>query len=94
MLVFYYIILITARPEQYKDETLTHIKKLTGFTPNESYWNHNMTPPEIKEYWLKKAIFPKHGEDPTQYLAIESNSLTRAMYQKYGIKAHPKKHYI
>lgn len=85
-----YVILITARPEKFKEETLAHIKKLTGFEPDESYWNWDMTPPEIKEYWLKNAIFPKHGNDPKLYYAIESNANTRRMYAKNGIKSNRK----
>ena len=89
-----YVILITARPEKYKDQTLNHIKDLTGFTPDESFWNIGMTPPKLKEYWLKKSIFPSHGEETNQYLAIESNPKTRAMYKEYAIEAYPKSKFI
>ena len=85
-----YVILITARPERYKDETLKHIKQKTGFEPDESYWNRGMTPPEIKQYWLTNEIFPKHGDDPRSYYAIESNSNTRRMYSQNGIKSNRK----
>lgn len=90
-----YVILITARPEIFKEETLKHIKKLTGFVPNDSYWNtgygkQGMQPHILKEYWLNNAIFDKYGEDPSQYYAIESNHLTRKMYKKYRIKANKK----
>ena len=43
---------------------------------------------------MKKAVFPSHGEDPSKYLAIESNKDTRAMYAKYGIEARPKWDFI
>lgn len=89
-----YTILITARPEKYKKLTLKHIKQETGFTPDESYWNKQMTPPKIKEHWLNKKIFPTHGNNPKKYLAIESNPKTRIMYQKYQIEAYPKNRYL
>ena len=85
-----YVILITARPEKYKEETLAHIKKLTGWGPDESYWNRNMTPPEIKQYWLTNKIFPEHGTDTSKYYAIESNANTRRMYTRNGIKSNRK----
>lgn len=46
--------------------------------------------PHIKKEWiLKWRIFPKHGNNPEQFFAIESNPQTRAMYAKYGIKSAP-----
>lgn len=89
-----YVILITARTEDYKEETLEHIKELTGFEVNESYWNFGLQPPELKKYWMEEEIFKKHGDDPKQYLAIESNPKTRAMYKKLGIEARPKQDFI
>ena len=85
-----FVILITARPVKYKEETLKNIKRKTGFTPNDSYWNIGMEPPKIKEYWLNEAIFPKYGDDPSQYYGIESNPRTRSMYKKYKIKSDRK----
>ena len=84
------VILITARPEKYKEDSLKNIQKKTGFIPDDSYWNTGMSPPQIKEYWLKNAIFPEYGEDPKQYYAIESNPATRRMYAKYRIKSDRK----
>lgn len=85
-----YVILITARPEKYKEATLKHIEKTTGFVPDDSYWNRGMTPPKIKEYWLDNSIFPEYGDDPSLYYGIESNPLTRAMYKRKGIKSNRK----
>lgn len=90
-----YVILITARPGVYKDATLEHIEERTGFVPDESYWNtgvgnKGMSPPNLKEYWLNNEIFPKHGDDPQKYYAIESNSQTRAMYKRLGIHSNRK----
>ena len=95
-----YVILITARRERFKDETLAHIKELTGFIPDETYWNWDdhipskLKPPEIKEHWMKTEVLPKHGNDMGKYLAIESNKDTRKMYNELGIEARPKQHFI
>ena len=95
-----HVILITARREKFKDETLAHIKEQTGFVPNESYWNLDdhvrlkLKPPEIKEYWMEKEVIPNHGDDMDKYLAIESNRDTRRMYHGLGIEARPKQHFI
>lgn len=90
-----YVILITARPEEFKDETLAHIKEQTGFIPDESYWNfENHKPHELKKHWMEKEIIPKHGDDMTKYLAIESNENTRRMYRKLGVKARRKQCFI
>ena len=95
-----HVILITARREKFKDETLAHIKKLTGFIPDETYWNWDdsippkLKPPEIKKHWMKTEVIPKHGDDMDKYLAIESNKDTRKMYNELGIEARPKQHFI
>jgi len=89
-----YVILITARPYKYSYFTLRHIKELTDFVPNEDYWNFGLQPPQLKEYWMLNEIFNKHGDNPSKYLAIESNPKTRAMYKKLGIEAYPKQKFI
>ena len=89
-----YVILITATPYEKSFDSIKHIEENTDLKIEESYWNFNKSPPELKEYWLKKAVFPSHGEDPSKYLAIESNKDTRAMYAKYGIEARPKWDFI
>lgn len=90
-----YVILITARPYEYSYKTLDHIKEVTGFEPDETYWNFdNHYPHKLKEYWMKEEIFKKHGDNPDQYLAIESNEKTRKMYNKLGIEAHRKQKFI
>ena len=35
-----------------------------------------------------------HGDNPDQYLAIESNPKTRDMYDELGIEAKPKQYFI
>lgn len=89
-----YIILITASPYYTSFDSLKHIEENTDLKVNESYWNFGKRPPELKKYWLEKAVLPKHGSDPNRYLAIESNENTRAMYAEFGIEARPKSDFI
>ena len=39
-------------------------------------------------------MLPTHGEDPNNYLAIESNPKTRDMYAKFSIEVRPKTDFI
>ena len=90
-----YVILITASPDYISEDSLKHIEENTDLKIVESYWNFgNQSPPELKEHWLKKAVLPKHGNEPSKYLAIESNEDTRDMYARYGIEARPKWDFI
>lgn len=89
-----YVILITASPYETSFDSLKHIQENTELQINESYWNFRKRPPELKRYWMKKAVIPTHGDDPNKYLAIESNKNTRAMYKKLGIEARPKSDFI
>lgn len=82
------VILITARPESQKAQTLSRIMSTTGWQPDESYFNEkNLPPPECKKDILERYVFPKHGapEKGAQYAAIESNPRTAAMYASLGI---------
>lgn len=88
-----YVILITARTEEYREETMRSIAaKLDGWQPQEAYFK-----PERHRYqraaWHKRRIMqeyvlPKRGRDSGLYLALESNSETRAMYSELGIAAY------
>lgn len=83
-----YAILITARPQKYREATLERIKLLTGWQPQEVYFAEiSATPPEIKEDLLLRYIFPKHGRNGEDYFGIESNPKTRAMYLCYNIES-------
>ena len=85
-----YVIIITARPNYQQKETMENVFKKTGWKPDEMYFNDiDGQPPVFKESALHRFIFPKHGTEPTQYYAVESNPRTRSMYAKYGIKAEP-----
>lgn len=81
-------ILITARPQKYREATLERIKLLTDWQPQEAYFAEiSATPPEIKEDLLLRYIFPKHGRNGEDYFGIESNPNTRAMYLRYSIES-------
>lgn len=89
-----YIILITASPYYTSFDSLKHIEENTDLKIDESYWNFRKRPPELKRYWLEKAVIPTHGDDAEKYLAIESNPETREMYAEFGIEARPKTDFI
>lgn len=89
-----YVILITASPYKRSHKILRDIKEKTGFTVDESYWNFGAQPPQVKKYWMENEVIPKHGDDMSKYLAIESNPNTRRMYKKLGIEARPKGDFI
>lgn len=83
-----YAILITARPQKYREATLERIKLLTGWQPQEVYFAEiSATPPEIKEDLLLRYVFPKHGRNGEDCFGIESNPKTRAMYLRYSIES-------
>lgn len=89
-----YVILITASPYYTSFDSLKHITENTDLKIDESYWNFGKRPPELKRYWLKKAVIPTHGDDSDKYLAIESNPKTRKMYAEFSIEARPKTDFI
>ena len=89
-----YVILISSSPYKRSCKILSDLKEKTGFVPNESYWNFGLKPPELKDYWMKEAIFKKHGSNLDQYLAIDCNTKTCSMYKDFGIEARPKKDFI
>lgn len=83
-----YAILITARPQKYREATLERIKLLTDWQPQEAYFAEiSATPPDIKEDLLLRYVFPKHGRNGKDYFGIESNPKTRAMYLRYSIES-------
>lgn len=85
-----YVIIVTARPDYQMKATMENVKRKTGWEPQEIYFNDiNAEPPVYKESALRRFIFPKHGMDPEQFYAVESNPKTRAMYERYSIQADP-----
>lgn len=81
------VILVTARPKYYQTHTLKSIEDKTDLQFADVYFNEGFAPPVWKEKALLNYIFAKYGEDTTQYMAIESNPKTKAMYEKHGIKS-------
>lgn len=80
------VILITARPDHYKNSTLQSIKIKTGWQPANSYFNkHALPPPQCKEKILLEQLVNVYNIQ--MMLAIESNPKTRAMYNRHNIKA-------
>lgn len=85
-----YVILITVRPVKYKAITLEHIKALTNWQPQESYFGEIKNYPQVmKQHLLRKYILSKKKFDSSEYFAIESNPKTRSIYESYGIKSLP-----
>jgi len=85
-----FVTIITARPQDQKKETMLNIFRKTVWRPQEAYFNDlGLEPPAFKEFVLTRAVFPEHGEDTGRYLALESNPVTREMYEKHGIRAIP-----
>lgn len=90
-----YVIIVTARPDYQRVQTMENIMRKTGWQPAETYFNDiDGQPPVFKESALKRFIFPKHGTDADVFYAVESNPKTRAMYKKYGIQAEPYSDFI
>lgn len=90
-----YVIIITARPDYQRVQTMQNVLKKTGWEPVEVYFNDiNAEPHVFKESALKRFIFPKYGTDGSLFYAVESNPKTRAMYKKYGIHAEPYSEFI
>jgi hypothetical protein len=79
------VILITARPDCWKDQTLARIEELTGWRPMDAYFDDGATrtPPAIKRHILIDLVFPKYGRG--DYYGIESNPKTRDVYAALGI---------
>ena len=79
------VILITARPDRWRDPTVARIADLTGWQPMDAFFDDGMTrtPPAIKRHILIDLIFPKYGRG--DYYAIESNPKTRSVYATLGI---------
>jgi hypothetical protein len=90
-----YVCLVTVREEAHRQATLERIAaKLDGWQPDEAHFkpaNHfYMKAPDYKQHVLHTSIYPEHGwlgATPREYLAIESNERTQAMYRTEGIRA-------
>jgi len=90
-----YVIIVTARPDYQSKATMENVLKKTGWRPDEIYFNDiDAEPPVFKESALRRFIFPRHGMNPEQFYAVESNPKTRTMYARYGIAATPYEKFI
>lgn len=88
-----HVIMITSRTDDFQPKTLASLRQKTGWLPQEYYFKpvakRFMNAPQFKGYILLDRVLPVYGDDPTRYLALESNAATRAMYASHGIKAVP-----
>jgi hypothetical protein len=83
----YQVILWTVRFDPYREVTLTRIQQLENWQPDRAIFNPtgSYEAHEVKETYLKEIVLPTYGQGP--YIALESNSRTRAMLKRYGIPA-------
>lgn len=84
----HYVMIVTGRQARYRAATLQSIQAKTGWLPQAAYFNTNphLALSAHKGAVLRNFIWPLHGKDKP-YLAIESGSLVRAMWQGHGIPA-------
>lgn len=79
------VILITARPQKYREQTLMHIFQKTGATFADAFFNDcALPPPQFKAKAVRERIQPRYSSRDAFY-GIESNPKTRAEYQRLGI---------
>lgn len=91
-----YIILVTGRRSYYMAVTLESIAaKLGGWQPDEAHFAVDEPPHTFKARLFREHISPRLGDpDETDYLAIESNTRTRAAYKQLGVRAIPKSMFL
>lgn len=82
------IFLVTIRPEDERQLTLSRIARLCGgWQPDDCFFSTmNVAPQTWKKHACEQLIFPKYGADPSRYMAVESNLDTQKMYAKLGIR--------
>lgn len=86
------VILITARRARYRFSTLARLTAALDWEPMEAFFNeHSLPPARSKKEVLESCIYPRWGRpgESHDYLALESNVSTRAMYRGQGIAALP-----
>lgn len=83
------VILTTARPEVYGDDTLDRIIEVTGWEPDAAYFRMIEAQPHVAKEDNLNRIIAEWGEPTPGWIAFESNERTRAMYKRRGIKALP-----
>ncbi len=81
------VFLLTARPQKYREATLSSIIKKTHWAPERSFFNiSGLPPPQAKERMLSQ-IRESFPNEPL--FGIESNPKTRAMYATHGVESAP-----
>lgn len=82
------VLLITARPDRYREVTLRRIAIKTGWCPMDAFFGRIRARPHvIKEDLLLNSVFPIYGREG--YFALESNPRTRKMYFRNGVRSVP-----
>jgi hypothetical protein len=85
------VILITARPDVHRRQTLRSIQEKTGWSPDEAFFNDTKYFPPA----FKKSVLDRFLKDRgLEFFGIESNPKTRAMYANQGIKSVPYETFI
>jgi hypothetical protein len=82
------IFLVTVRPDTEREMTLSRIAAMCdGWQPDDVFFSTmNVAPPVWKRHACLNLIFPKYGDDRSQYLAVESNLDTQKMYATLSIR--------
>ncbi len=84
----HYVILVTARPFQYREQTIKSIKEKTDWSPQESYFNDKKLPPAVHKMNLLNTnlawVCSKNSMGEST-IAIDSNPRTIEGYMNKGI---------
>ena len=87
----YTVALCTVRHVRYEVQTLERLLLQTGWRPDMALFNPDPNEHRgevVKRAYLQDQLFPRFGfPDAQPYLAIESATATRAMYESFGILA-------
>ena len=85
----YDVVLITARPERHKADTMAVLVTRVVLNLVGAYFNtQDQSPPDCKKRIMHEHVFPA-GHTPEACFAIESNPRTRAMYARLGVESAP-----
>ena len=87
----HYVIMLTTRGKEYQDATLARIGDHHRWLPQEAYfklpacswWPAH----EWKRMVMLTFILPQYGWEASQYLALESNRYSRAVFRLLGVHA-------
>ena len=81
------VILITARPPEYKSATLDNIRDRAKWDIQESYWKAGRQNVSDFKKAMAIEISQKHNIPFSEIVGIESNAETREKYASLGIKS-------